>query len=150
VQAETASSATVTAVSPGARAATVVVAPVRRMALLVCGSLSLALGVAGIFVPLLPTTCFLLLAAWCYARSSPRLYGWLLTTRWIGSYLRRYRDDRAIPAGVKTASLTMLWITIGYSVFVFPNLAVRIVLLMIAVAVTAHLWKLPTARPREE
>ena len=67
---------------------------VRRGALLICGTLSLALGMIGIFVPLLPTTCFLLLAAWCYARSSPRLYDRLLRARWIGDYLRRYRDER--------------------------------------------------------
>ena len=124
---------------PGAR-------PLRRAALLVCGTLSFALGVLGIFVPLLPTTCFLLIAAWCYARSSQRLYDRLMRARWIGSYLRRYRDERSIPVHVKIASLVMMWITIGYSVVVFPNLAVRIALLATALAVTWHLYRLPTAR----
>src|SRR5688572_26087647 len=87
--------------------------PFRRAALLVCGTLSLALGVIGIFVPLLPTTCFLLVAAWCYARSSQRLYDRLMRARWIGGYLRRYRDERSIPIHVKIASLVMMWITIG-------------------------------------
>ena len=148
MQAETASNTALPAETVAARVATVVVRPVRRTALLICGSLSLGLGVLGIFVPLLPTTCFLLLAAWCYARSSPRLYEKLLATRWIGDYLRRYRDERAIPRPVKTASLVMMWITIGYSVFVFPNIVVRAVLLAIAIAVTVHLVKLPTARER--
>ena len=124
----------------------VVERPVRRAALLVCGTLSLVLGVLGIFVPLLPTTCFLLIAAWCYARSSSRLYDRLMRARWIGPYLRRYRDERAIPVHVKTASLVMMWITIGYSAFVFPHLLVRIALVLTALAVTWHLYRLPSAK----
>jgi uncharacterized membrane protein YbaN (DUF454 family) len=120
--------------------------PIRRAALLVCGTLSLGLGVIGIFVPLLPTTCFLLVAAWCYARSSQRLYDRLMRARWIGGYLRRYRDERAIPIHVKIASLVMMWITIGYSVVVFPNLAVRVALFVTAMAVTWHLHRLPSAK----
>lgn len=126
--------------------ATVARRPVRRAALLVCGTLSLSLGVIGIFVPLLPTTCFLLVAAWCYARSSPRVYDWLMGARWIGPYLRRYRDERAIPTHVKTASLAMMWITIGYSIVVFPNLLVRLALLVTALGVTWHLYRLPAAK----
>ena len=120
--------------------------PFRRAALLVCGSLSLALGILGVFVPLLPTTCFLLIAAWCYARSSSRLYDRLMRARWIGGYLRRYRDERAIPVHVKIASVVMMWITIGYSVFVFPNVLIRAALLLTAAAVTWHLYRLPAAK----
>ena len=115
----------------------------RRWALLICGTLSLGLGLLGVFVPLLPTTCFLLLAAWCYARSSQRLYDRLLNARLIGPYLRRYRDSRVIPPRVKIAALVMMWITIGYAVLTYPNLWVRLTLLAIAVAVTIHLQKLP-------
>lgn len=118
----------------------------RRWALLVCGTLSLGLGLLGIFVPLLPTTCFLLLAAWCYARSSQRLYNKLLNARLIGPYLRRYRDSRVIPPRVKIAALVMMWITIGYAVFTYPNLAVRLTLLAIAIGVTLHLYKLPAPK----
>jgi len=115
----------------------------RRWALLVCGTLSLGLGLLGIIVPLLPTTCFLLLAAWCYARSSQRLYDRLLSARVIGPYLQRYRDSRVIPPRVKVAALVMMWITIGYAVFTYPNVWVRLTLLAIAVGVTVHLQKLP-------
>ncbi|HJU74440.1 MAG TPA: YbaN family protein [Gemmatimonadaceae bacterium] len=115
----------------------------RRVALLLCGTLSLGLGLLGIVVPLLPTTCFLLLAAWCYARSSQRLYNRLLTARLIGPYLQRYRDSRVIPPKVKTAALVMMWITIGYAVFTYPNVWVRLTLLAIAIGVTIHLQKLP-------
>ena len=132
----------------GAMRATVQVVerPFRRAALLVCGTLSLGLGIVGIFVPLLPTTCFLLIAAWCYARSSSRLYDRLMRARWIGGYLRRYRDERAIPVHVRVASVVMMWITIGYSVLVFPNLLIRGALLLTAIAVTWHLYRLPSAK----
>lgn len=120
--------------------------PFRRVALLICGTLSLALGVIGIFVPLLPTTCFLLIAAWCYARSSSKLYDRLMNARFIGGYLRRYRDERSIPVHVKVASLVMMWMTIGYSIYVFPNLLIRAALLITAVAVTWHLYRLPAAK----
>lgn len=118
----------------------------RRWALLVCGTMSLGLGLLGIFVPLLPTTCFLLLAAWCYARSSQRLYDKLLNARLVGPYLRRYRDSRVIPPRVKVAALVMMWITIGYAVFTYPNVAVRLTLLAVAIGVTWHLYALPAPK----
>lgn len=144
----TAAAGTMSGACSDARTAPVTVSrrPVRRAVLLVCGTLSLGLGVIGIFVPLLPTTCFLLIAAWCYARSSSRLYDRLMNARWIGSYLRRYRDEKSIPVHVKVASIVMMWITIGYSVAVFPNLLVRVSLAAIALGVTWHLYRLPAAR----
>jgi uncharacterized protein len=120
----------------------------RRWALILCGTLSLGLGLLGVFVPLLPTTCFLLLAAWCYARSSDRLYNKLLNARLVGPYLRRYRDSREIPPRVKIAALVMMWITIGYAVVTYPNVWVRLTLLAIAVGVTVHLQTLPAQRTR--
>ena len=117
----------------------------RRWALLICGTLSLGLGLLGVFVPLLPTTCFLLLAAWCYARSSQRLYERLMSARVIGPYLQRYRDSRVIPPKVKVATLVMMWITIGYAVLTYPNLAVRLTLLAVAIGVTWHLLALPAS-----
>lgn len=120
--------------------------PFRRAALIVCGTLSLALGIIGVFVPLLPTTCFLLVAAWCYARSSSRLYDRLMQAKWVGGYLRRYRDERSIPSHVKYASVVMMWITIGYSIYVFPSLLIRTALLLTAAGVTWHLSRLPSAK----
>lgn len=120
--------------------------PFRRAALIVCGTLSLALGIIGVFVPLLPTTCFLLVAAWCYARSSSRLYDRLMRARFIGGYLRRYRDERSIPSQVKIASLVMMWMTIGYSIYVFPNMLIRAALFVTAAGLTWHLYRLPSAK----
>jgi uncharacterized membrane protein YbaN (DUF454 family) len=119
----------------------------RRVVFLAVGSLSLATGVIGMFVPLLPTTCFLLLAAWCFARSSPRLHHWMFTNRVFGEYLRDNREGRGIPRALKVGSLSVMWLTIGFSVvFAISVLWVRLLLLAIAVGVTIHVAGLRDSR----
>ena len=81
------------------------------------GTLSLVLGVLVIFLPLLPTTPFLLLTATLYFKSSPKLYDWLLNHKYFGSYIRNYRENKAISLRAKIISITLLWITISYSIF---------------------------------
>lgn len=80
------------------------------------GTLALALGIIGIFVPLLPTTPFLLLAAALYVRTSPRLYDWLLHQKHLGPYIRNFREYRAIPLRAKIVSVGLVWLTIGYCI----------------------------------
>ena len=82
--------------------------------LAILGAVSLALGIAGIFLPLLPTTPFLLLSAALWVRSSPRLYAWLLAHPRLGPYIRDFREHRAIPLRAKLLSLTLLWLTLGF------------------------------------
>lgn len=122
--------------------------PVIRGALIAVGSLAVALGTLGIFLPLLPTTPFLLLAAFCYARSSQRFYDWLLNNRWFGDYIRNYREGRGVALRHKVMALVLLWGTIGYSVWgVVGNAAIRLLLLGIAAGVTVHLLWIKTHRP---
>jgi uncharacterized membrane protein YbaN (DUF454 family) len=85
------------------------------------GVTSLGIGIVGIFVPLLPTTPFLLLAAACFFRSSERLYKWLMTHRWLGPYLTNYREHRAITMPARIITLLVLWVVIGYSAFEVVN-----------------------------
>ncbi len=107
---------------------------------MVPGFLFVGLGVAGIFVPLLPTTPFLLLAAACFARSSERFYRWLLGNRWFGAYVRDYREGRGVPARVKIFSVALLWVVILLSAtFAVSNLVVRVILIAVAVGVTVHI-----------
>ena len=109
--------------------------------------LCVGLGVLGIILPLLPTTPFLLLAAWLFARGSPRLYHWLHTNRWFGKYIRDYREHRSIPLRAKIIVLTLLWLAIGYSTFfVVTLLWVQILLLAIATGVTIHILQFPSKR----
>jgi hypothetical protein len=106
------------------------------------------LGVLGIFVPLLPTTPFLLLAAACFVRSSPRLYAWLIQHKWFGKYIRYYREYRAIPLQVKIGALVLLWGVIGLTAWRVVNAWwIRALLGVIAVGVTVHLVHLRTLTP---
>ena len=111
----------------------------RRVVLLAVGGVSLGTGVVGMFLPVLPTTCFLLLAAWCFGRSSPRLHYWMHHNRWFGTYLSDYRNGHGIPRAIKVGSLSLLWLTIGTTaLFVVSAWWLRLLLIAIAVAVTAH------------
>jgi hypothetical protein len=118
-----------------------------RAALIVLGTLFLATGAVGIFLPLLPTTPFFLLSAACYARSSKRFYHWLLYNRLFGSYIRNYREGKGIALKVKVLTLALLWGTIIYSAFfVVDALYWQIILLVIAVGVTLHILKTRTLK----
>ena len=119
-----------------------------RGLLILIGTASLALAIVGIFLPLLPTTPFLLLTAACYASGSTRLSRWLLNNRWFGSYIRNYREGRGLTQTVKIISVLSLWITIGYSsLFAVNWLPGRLALLVIAICVTIHILTRPTYRP---
>lgn len=118
-----------------------------RILLLVSGFTFTGLGVLGIFIPLLPTTPFLLLAAACFARSSQRFHHWLMNNRWLGQYIKNYRDKRGITLKHKIITLSVLWITILLSIlYASPILWVRILLLIVAVGVTYHLATLKSIR----
>ncbi|OPY28710.1 MAG: hypothetical protein A4E28_01375 [Methanocella sp. PtaU1.Bin125] len=119
----------------------------KKWLLIAAGTLCVCLGITGIFLPLLPTTPFLLLAAACYAASSDRFYRWLINNRWFGRYIRNYREGRGLTLTAKILSVTMLWAAIGYSAgFVVQSVYARFALIAIAVAVTSHILSRPTYR----
>lgn len=118
-----------------------------RWVLLVAGTFFVGLGLLGIFLPLLPTTPFLLLAAACYARSSEKFYNWLLNHKWFAKYIRHYREGKGIPPKAKALAIFLIWVTILSSViFIIHPLAVRVILIVIAAGVTIYLLSLPTFR----
>jgi len=118
-----------------------------RILMVIAGTLFVGLGVLGIFLPLLPTTPFLLLAAACYARGSKRFYDWLLNNRWFGNYIRDYREKKQVPLKVKVSSLSLLWTAIMLSALLAVDvLLVKIVLILVAVGVTVHILSIGTLR----
>ncbi len=122
-----------------------------RIMLIVIGTICVILGILGIFLPLLPTTPFLLLAAFCYSRSSDRFYHWLITNRWFGEYIHNYREGRGIALRQKVIALSLLWLTMSYSIwFVVSQWWVQLILLSIAVSVTIHLVRMKTFRPEPQ
>lgn len=122
------------------------ISPIWRAVLLVVGTASLVLGVIGIFLPILPTTPFLLVTAACYARASTRLYAWLLGQRSLGPIITEWRRSRSFPPGVKTRALVAVVITFGLSIVLIDSLAVRIVLVAVAVILLTFLYRIPTAQ----
>ena len=119
--------------------------------LVTLGTLSVGLGVLGIFLPLLPTTVFLLLAAACYARSSDRFYLWLINHRWLGSYIRNHYEGRGMRRRDKVVTLIALWAGIGVTaIWSVDAIWLRVVLVGIALAVTMHVTKLKTCDESSE
>ena len=124
---------------------------ISRAVLIALGTIFVALGMVGMFVPILPTTPFLLLAAACYARSSERFLNWLLTNRYFGSYVRNYREGRGMPLSTKILTLAALWATLTMSaVFATTAWWLRSLLAAVGLGVTVHLLRLKTLDPESE
>jgi uncharacterized membrane protein YbaN (DUF454 family) len=111
----------------------------RRYLFIALGTLCLAVGIIGIFTPILPTTPFLLLAALCYANSSARFHRWLLNNRVFGGYIRNYTEGRGVPLKLKLFTIALLWVTIGISIWLVANTIVTVILLLVAVGVSLHI-----------
>lgn len=105
----------------------------------VVGSIAVVLALLGVFLPLLPTTPFLLLASACFARGSTRLHNWLLGNRIFGEYLRNYEAGRGIPLRAKIVTLALLWVSMVYSIFQVSSLALQLMLIAIGIGVTVYL-----------
>lgn len=112
------------------------------------GGLSLVLGISGIFVPLIPTTPLLLLAATLWLHSSPRLYAWLLSHPRLGPYIRQFRENRAIPLRAKVVSLTLLWATLLYCILAVVDdwWWAQLGLFLLAAGITWHILSFATLR----
>jgi len=124
-------------------------APLRWL-LLIAGFFFTALAFLGVFLPLLPTTPFLLIAAAAFLRSSPPFYNWLNDHPQLGPYLRNYREHKAMTRGHKIFVLALLWLTMGLSIIFFINsLILKLLLIAIGSAVTLHLLLLKTMSDTE-
>jgi uncharacterized membrane protein YbaN (DUF454 family) len=118
-----------------------------RALLIAGGTLCVGLGVLGIFLPLLPTTVFLLLAAACYARSSERFYLKLINNPVLGAYIRNSREGRGMRRRDKAITLALLWIGIGATmIWTVEAIWLRLLLFGIASGVTIHVVKIPAWR----
>jgi len=112
---------------------------------IILGSISLALGTLGIFLPLLPTTPFYLLTAWLYMRGSKRLYDKVMNNKYFGTIVRNFQEDKSIPLRTKILIISMLWGTISFSAFVVVSAWwLRLILFAIAVGVTIHILSFKT------
>ena len=111
--------------------------------LTVIGWVFVALGMIGIFLPLMPTTIFFLLAAACFARSSKKFYNWLIYHPGFGKFIKDYHEHRGLQLKSKIIAITLLIITIGSSVIFFTDkIYVRIILSIIAIGVSSYIISL--------
>jgi uncharacterized membrane protein YbaN (DUF454 family) len=122
----------------------------------IAGTICVVLGAIGIVLPILPTTPFLLAAAACYYKSSERMHRWLLNNKWFGEYIRNYTEGKGLTMKTKITALTVLWITIGFStVFMLDRLLpamlvlpMQLIMVAVAIAVSAHILRLPTFKKK--
>lgn len=115
----------------------------------ILGSISLALGIIGIFLPVLPTTPFLLLTATLYFRSSPKLYAWLIHHKKLGPYIQSFRENKALTLKTKMISIGLTWLTILYCVlFILSGPWLKTLLLLIASGVTIYILSFKTLKEK--
>lgn len=121
-----------------------------RWVLICCGWCSIVAGVIGIFLPIVPTVPFLLLAVACFARSSVRFHSWLVDHKHLGPLVRNYLHSGRIPQRAKVVAICMVWISFPASAFLFVEIVwIRMVLMAAAIALTLYLISLPS-HPSEE
>lgn len=116
----------------------------KKYSLILLGFLSLSLGVLGIFLPLLPTTPFLLLASYCFLKSSKKLHNWLITHKIFGKYIKNYLKHRAVTLTTKISSTLVLWLSLAVSMFWVENIIISILLTLIGIGVSWHILSLKT------
>lgn len=115
--------------------------------LTILGLLALGLGILGIFLPVLPTTPLLLLAAALFLRSNRGLYDWLLNHPRLGPYIRNFMEYKAIPLKIKVLSVSLVWITLlNCAIFVADHWAFRLFFIVLAAAITVHILSYKTLK----
>ena len=118
---------------------------VKRAIYLIVGTVALVLGALGLFLPVLPTTPFVILAAACYLRSSKRMHAWILQSELFGETVENYQAGRGLKRDTKVRALVLMWATISISAFFFVNqFILRGTMLLVALGVTIYLLRLPT------
>jgi uncharacterized protein len=118
-----------------------------RYAYLVSGFLLVAIGIIGIFLPLLPTTIFLILASACFVKSSPKANEWLRNNKFLGPYLKNYQNKTGLTIKSKIFTIIFLWLSIGISAFYLTNeFYIRMLLLVIGAGVSTHIIYIKTQK----
>lgn len=119
-----------------------------KVVLIIAGWFFIALGVLGIFLPLLPTTIFLLMAAWCFARSSQRFHHWLLSHPRLGPFIEAWQSGRGLEQGLRKRIIICLWLSLGISMlitgFSLKSPWVLCIFPVIGIGVSYHLYSMPS------
>ena len=119
---------------------------IKKLILFIIGAISLMLGTLGIFLPILPTTPFVLLAATCFAASSPRMNERLTKSKRFGEFIRNYREHTGVRRKTKRNALIYLWVSLLLSGFIIQRLLIVIILIVVGSCVSIHILSLKTAK----
>ena len=123
---------------------------IKKTLLIVAGVVSLTLGGIGVFLPLLPTTPFVLLAAGCFAGSSPAMHRWLCRSRFFGEYIENYRTNAGVSKSVKVRAIVFLWAGLALSAAAVHKPLVRVILAVVGICVSTHLLMMKTKDENKE
>lgn len=115
-----------------------------RLLFTLLGTLFLLVGILGVVLPLLPATPFLLLASACYVRGSHTLYRWLMSHKYLGTYITIIKEHRGMPRKAKIMTIAVLWASLLFSLYRVDSLLLDVTLLMVGIGVTALLARLKT------
>lgn len=119
--------------------------PTLRALLVAAGFACVVLGVLGIFLPVLPTVPFLLLAAACFTRSSEKFYAWLIDHAHLGPIVRPYLDGAGLKRSTKFKAISLIWVSIAISIYLLGGRTwVQATLFVIACCISLYLANLPT------
>ncbi len=121
----------------------------KKILFIILGIICSLIGTIGIFIPVLPTTPLLLLAAWFFVRSSDSLYDWLLNHKVLGIYIRSYIKYRGVDKKYKFFAIIMVWVTILFSTTLVDKLILKVLLIAIMLGVTIHIGSLKTLSKEE-
>jgi uncharacterized membrane protein YbaN (DUF454 family) len=117
-----------------------------KVLLNIAGTVFVALGILGAFLPLLPATPFLLLASACYLRGSDRLYRRLMGSRYLGSYIRNFQEKKGMPVRAKVITIAILWASLAFSIYRVEPAILDTTLIVVGIGVTTLILCIKTLK----
>lgn len=123
---------------------------IKKIVLFTAGCLSIFLGTLGVFLPVLPTTPFVILAGICFSASSPKIYTIIRKSKFFGPYIENYREKTGVPRSVKAVSIFSLWLLLSFSAYFMNKPWSYILFSVIGIAVTVHILLIRTRKTEKE
>jgi len=117
---------------------------IKKLLLNMLGYICLGLGSAGIFIPGLPTTPFVILAAICFSKSNEKIYKWLQKTKFFGPYIEHYNTKQGIAKRLKIISIAFVWLSLSVSMLMLQATWAFIALPIVGVCVSIHIILIKT------
>jgi uncharacterized membrane protein YbaN (DUF454 family) len=119
----------------------------KKYILIFIGLIFVAIGLIGVFVPGLPTTIFMILAAYCFIRSNEKLYNWVVNNKMFGSKVKHFMETKTIPLSGKIHSISAMWLMVILSLFLLKNsFVIKIIVIVAALIGTIVILSFPTAK----